>query len=55
MKEPKVGDVVIVYEDGVKTNCRKMAIIQDLIQGKDNQVRGVKVRVITKAKVVCLN
>ena len=55
VKEPKVGDVVIVYEDGVKRNCRKMAIIQDLLQGKDNQVRGVKVRVITKAKVVCLN
>ena len=55
MKKPKVGDVVIVYEDGVKRNSLKMAIIQDLIQGKDNQVWGVKVRVITKAKVVCLN
>ena len=55
VKEPKVGDVVIVYEDGVKRNSWKMAIIEDLIQGKDNQVRGAKVRVITKGKVVRLN
>ena len=55
VKEPKVGDVVIVYEDGVKRNSWKMAVIEDLIQGKDNQVRGAKVRVTTKGKVVRLN
>ena len=43
-----LGDIVIVYGDGVKRNSWKMAVIEDLIQGKDNQVRGVKVRVITK-------
>ena len=55
MKEPKVGDIVIIYKDGVKRNSWKMAIIEDLIQGKDDPVRGAKVRVITKGKVVCLN
>ena len=55
VKEPKVGDVVLVYEDGAKRNSWKMAVIEDLIQGKDNQVRGAKVRVITKGKVVRLN
>lgn len=55
VKGPKVGDVVLVYEDGVKRNSWKMAVIEDLIQGKDNQVRGAKVRVITKGKVVRLN
>ena len=55
VKEPKVGDVVIVYEDRVKRNRWKMAVIENLIKGKDNQVRGAKVRVITKGKVVRLN
>ena len=55
VKEPKVGDIVIIYKDGVKRNSWKMAIIEDLIQGKDDPVRGAKVRVITKGKVVCLN
>jgi len=32
-----------------------LAVIEDLIQGKDNQVRRAKVRVISKGKVVCLN
>ena len=40
VKEPKVGDVVIVYEDRVKRNRWKMAVIENLIKGKDNQVRG---------------
>ena len=31
VKGPKVGDVVIVYEDAVKRNNWKMAVIEDLI------------------------
>ena len=46
---------MIIYKDGVKRNSWKMAIIEGLIQGKDDPVRGAKVRVITKGKVVCLN
>ena len=40
MKEPKVGDVVIVYEDGVKRNSWKMAVIEDLIQEKTTRLGG---------------
>ena len=34
-KEPKVGDVVIVFEDGAKRNSWKMAVIEELIHGRD--------------------
>ena len=33
VKEPKVGDVVIVYEDGVKRNSWKMAVIKTSFRG----------------------
>ncbi len=54
-KEPKVGDVVVVFEDGAKRNSWKMAVIERLIRGKDNKVRGANVRVISKGKIVRLN
>lgn len=31
VKEFKVGDVVFVYEDGVKRNSWKMVVIEDFI------------------------
>ena len=52
---PKVGDVVTVFEDGVKRNNWKMAVLESLILGKDEQVRGANVRVITKGKIVHLS
>ena len=54
-KEPKVGDVVIVFDEGAKRNSWKTAVIEDLIPGKDNQVRGAHLRVITKRKAVRLS
>ena len=50
-KEPKVGDVVIVFEDGAKRNSWKMAVIEELIHRRDNKVRGANVRVVTKEKL----
>ena len=54
-KAPKVGDVVTVYEEGVKRNGWKMAVVESLIVGKDKEVRGANVRVITKGKAVHLS
>ena len=54
-KAPKVGDVVTVYEEGVKRNGWKMAVVESLIVGKDKEVRGANVRVITKGKAVRLS
>ena len=54
-KAPKVGDVVTVYEEGVKGNGWKMAVVESLIVGKDKEVRGANVRVITKGKAVRLS
>lgn len=54
-KAPKVGDMVTVYEEGVKRNGWKMAVVEGLIVGKDKEVRGANVRVITKGKAVHLS
>ena len=54
-KVPKVGDVVTVFEDGVKRNNWKMTIVESLILGKDEQVRGANVRIITQGKIVHLS
>ena len=54
-KAPKVGDVVTVYEEGVKRNGWKMAVVESLIVGKDKEVRRAIVRVITKGKAVHLS
>ena len=49
-REPKVGDVVIVFEDGAKRNSWKMVVIEELIHGWDSKVRGANARVVTKGK-----
>ena len=38
-KAPKVGDVVTVYEEGVKRNGWKMAVVESLIVGKDSSFK----------------
>ena len=43
-KAPKVGDVVTVYEEGLKRNGWKMAVVESAIVGKDKEVRGANVR-----------
>ena len=49
------GDVVIVQEDNVKRGSWKMAVVEDLIVGRDGVVRGAKVRLVRKGKSVFLN
>ena len=53
-KVPKVGDVVTVFENDVKRNKWKSAVVYSLILGKDEQVSGANVRVI-KGKIVRLS
>ena len=38
------GDVVLVQDDDLKRGMWKMAIVEDLIVGKDGVVRGAKLR-----------
>ena len=42
--------MVTVFEEGVKRNGWKMAVVESLIVGKDKQVRGANVGVITKGR-----
>ena len=49
------GDIVLVYEDNQKRNVWKMAIVEELIKGKDGEVRGAKVRKAAKGKPIILN
>ena len=51
-KSPKVGDIVTVYKEGTKRGSWKLAVLEGLIAGKDKEVRGAIVRVITKGKQV---
>ncbi|XP_028512935.1 uncharacterized protein LOC110232368 [Exaiptasia diaphana] len=46
----QVGDVVTVKEDGKKRNKWRMAVVEGIIKGRDNVVRGAKVRVIARGK-----
>ena len=43
----KEGDLVIVHEDGVKRGNWKLGVVNVLIRGRDNKVRGVHVKVST--------
>ena len=51
-KSPKVGNLVTVYDEGTKTGSWELAVVERLIAGKDKEVRGASVRVITKGKQV---
>lgn len=46
----RVRDVVTVYEDGKKRNQWKMAVVEELIKGRDGVVRGARVRTIARGK-----
>ena len=52
---PEEGDVVIVHEDGEKRGHWKMGVIEGLICGRDKEVRGARVKVLTKGRDVYLN
>ena len=49
-KSINVGDVVLMEEDNVKRLQWKMGIVQNLISGKDGQVRGVELRTTSHGK-----
>ena len=51
----EVGNVVTVFEESKRGNKWKMAVVEGLIRGHDNVVRGAKVRVIEKGKPVRLS
>ena len=53
-RSAKEGDVVIVHEDGVKRGDWNMGVVDGLIRGRDNEVRGTHVRVTTNGRVVNL-
>jgi len=46
----EVGDVVTVHDECKKRGEWRMAIIESLIEGTDNVVRGANIRIITKGK-----
>ena len=49
------GDVVIVQEDNVKRGYWKMAVVEELVAGRDGVVRGAKVRLARDGKTVFLS
>ena len=53
--ELQVGDVVLVKEDNIKRNGWKMGKVEELVVGKDEVVRGAKLKVFSKGKPVYLS
>ena len=41
----KVGDVVLLYDEGTKRAFWKLAVVNELIQGSDDKVRAAVIRV----------
>ena len=46
----EVGDIVLVSEEDKKRNQWKVGVVEKLIRGRDKQVRGAHVRVVTNGK-----
>ena len=53
--EVKTGDVVVIQDDNVKRGRWKTGIIEEVIKGKDGNIRGAKVWKIGKGKPEILN
>ena len=51
----QVGDIVLVKEENTKRGLWKLAKVEQLLHGKDGQVRGAKIRENTKGKPVFIN
>ena len=49
------GEVVLVHEDNVQRSNWKMGKVKELIVGKDREVVGVKLRLLTKGKPILFN
>ena len=54
-REVEVGDVVVVFEEERKRGEWKMGVVERLVIGRDNVVRGATVRVVTKGKPIRLS
>ena len=50
----KKGDIVTVYGEGEKRGNWKVAIVEELIVGRDKEIRGTKVKVAGKGRPVYL-
>ena len=48
--EVKSGDVVLIQYDHVNRGLWKMGIVEEVIKGKDEQIRGAKLRKTGKGK-----
>jgi hypothetical protein len=44
MQHPKVGEIVIVKEDQKPRNTWKLAIVKQLITGRDGVIRAAKLK-----------
>jgi len=51
-KPVQVGDVVTVFEENRKRGDWNLGVLESLIKGKDDVVRGANIRVITKGKAL---
>ena len=51
----KSGDFVLIQDDNAKRGMWKMGIIEEIIKGKDQQIRGAKVRKMARGKPEYLN
>ena len=51
----EVEDIVVVYEEDKERGEWKIGVVESLVKGKDNIVRGGKVRVATKGKLTHLS
>ncbi|XP_028413913.1 uncharacterized protein LOC114536759 [Dendronephthya gigantea] len=55
LRKVQKGDVVTVFGEGEKRCTWKLAVVEELIVGKDKEVRGAKVRLAGKGKPRFLN
>ncbi|XP_048580427.1 uncharacterized protein LOC116614572 [Nematostella vectensis] len=51
-KVAEVGDVVLLFDETLKRSEWKMAVVEELIQGPDGQVRGAVIRVLSRGKPI---
>ena len=49
------GDLATVYYENKKREEWRMAVVESLIKGKDDVVRGANIRVIAKGKPSCMS
>ena len=47
-----MDDVVLIYEDKIPRNRWRIGIVDELFEGRDKFIRGVRVRTLNKSKKV---